>query len=312
MEKVKNSILVVDDEAMNITALSHILKQDYTVYVEKDGQGCIEAARELMPDLILLDIIMPAMNGFEVIATLKKDEATRDIPVIFVTGLNNAQDEEMGFVLGAADYISKPFSASVVKLRVKSQIQIINQMRLIHNISITDALTGIGNRRYFYTQLEQEWQRSMRQQTTISFIMLDIDHFKTYNDTHGHLQGDMVLKETAQIIKGSLARAIDKAARWGGEEFAIILPDTTMEGAKLVAERIRETVEAHAFVIDPSTTTSITVSIGINCNVPKRGADYTLENFVSDADKALYYAKGTGRNRVCVFTEMTDDTFPNV
>jgi diguanylate cyclase (GGDEF)-like protein len=298
MDKVKNSILVVDDEAMNITALTHILKQDYTVYVEKDGLGCIEAARELTPDLILLDILMPAMNGFEVITALKKDDITRDIPVIFVTGLNNAQDEEMGFVLGAADYINKPFSAAVVKLRVKNQIQIINQMRIIHNISITDALTGIGNRRFFYTQLEQEWQRSLRQQTPISFLMLDIDHFKAYNDTHGHMQGDMVLRETAVLIQNGLSRAIDKAARWGGEEFAVILPDTTLEGAKLVAERIRQSVEEYAFMMDEKSPTKITVSIGINCNVPKRTEFYSLEAFVSDADKALYHAKATGRNKI--------------
>jgi diguanylate cyclase (GGDEF)-like protein len=298
MDKIKNSILVVDDEAMNITALTHILKQDYTVYVEKDGLGCLEAARELTPDLILLDILMPAMNGFEVITSLKKDDLTRDIPVIFVTGLNNAQDEEMGFVLGAADYINKPFSAAVVKLRVKNQIQIINQMRLIHNISITDALTGIGNRRFFYTQLEQEWQRSLRQQTPISFLMLDIDHFKVYNDTNGHMQGDMVLRETAQLIQKGLSRAIDKAARWGGEEFAVILPDTTMEGAQKVAERIRQSIESHTFMMDEITPTKITVSIGINCNVPKRTELYTLETFVSDADKALYHAKATGRNKI--------------
>lgn len=299
MEKIKNSVLIVDDEAMNITALSHILKQDYTVYVEKDGFGCIEAARELKPDLILLDILMPAMSGFEVITALKKDDETKDIPVIFVTGLNNAQDEEMGFVLGAVDYINKPFSHAVVKLRVKSQMQILNQMRIIHNISITDALTGIGNRRFFYTQLEQEWLRSLRQQNTISFMMLDIDNFKEFNDTHGHLQGDLVLKETAQILKNSLSRAIDKIARWGGEEFAIILPDTSIDGAQNVAERIRATVESHTFKLDGKSHANLTVSIGINCNSPQRTGEYSLENFVSDADRALYHAKATGRNKVC-------------
>lgn len=301
MEKTKNSVLVVDDESMNITALSHILKPDYTVYVEKDGLGCLEAASELLPDIILLDILMPSMNGFEVIAELKKEIATKDIPVIFVTGLNNAQDEEMGFLLGAADYINKPFSAAVVKLRVKNQIQIQNQMRIIHNISITDALTGIGNRRFFYTQLEQEWQRALRQQTPLSFLMLDIDNFKEYNDTHGHLQGDAALKEIASIIKNGLARAIDKAARWGGEEFAVILPDTCVDGAKKVAERIRASLEKHTFMVENTTATSITVSIGINCTTPTRDGNYSLDNFVSDADKALYRAKTGGRNRVCVF-----------
>jgi len=304
MEK-KNTILVVDDEAMNITALSHILKGEYTVYVEKDGAGCIEAAQELMPDLILLDVLMPVMNGFEVIAALKKNEDTKDIPVIFVTGLNNSQDEEMGFTLGAADYINKPLSASVVKLRVRNQIQIINQMRTIRDISITDALTGIGNRRFFYTHLEKEWYRAMRQQTPLSFLILDIDRFKTYNDTYGHLQGDKVLKGVANLILEGFSRAIDKAARWGGEEFAIILPDTTLEGAKVVAERVRATVEEHQFMADENTPTSVTVSIGINCCIPPRTEENSSpEAFVSGADKALYHAKNTGRNKVCTVEDI--------
>ncbi|MCL1862621.1 MAG: diguanylate cyclase [Defluviitaleaceae bacterium] len=283
----KNSVLIVDDEAMNITALSHILKNDYTIYVEKDGIGCIEAAKELKPDLILLDVLMPAMSGFEVINELKKDETTHDIPVIFVTGLNNAQDEEMGFLRGAADYINKPFSSAVVKLRVHNHMKIINQMRLIHQISITDALTGIGNRRFFYSQMEHEWQRSLRQQTPLGFMMLDIDNFKEYNDKNGHLQGDAVLKNVAEIIKSSLTRAIDIVARWGGEEFVVILPDTPLEGTKAVAERIRESVEK----------SGLTVSIGVNCTIPMK-ENCTQENFVSDTDKALYQAKSEGRNRV--------------
>jgi diguanylate cyclase (GGDEF)-like protein len=174
-------------------------------------------------------------------------------------------------------------------------------MRIIHDISITDSLTGIGNRRYFYTQLEQEWQRGLRHQTPISFMMLDIDHFKAFNDTYGHLAGDVVLKETASIIKSCLSRAIDIVARWGGEEFAIILPDTSLDGAQKVAERIRRYVEKHIFKLEGDTEAHVTISLGINCATPKRESTYTLDNFVSDADKALYQAKATGRNKVCTF-----------
>jgi len=299
----KNTILIVDDEPMNIVVLTHILKPDYTVYIEKDGMSCMEAVYELMPDLIILDILMPTMSGFEVITALKNDAATKDIPVIFITGLNSSKDEEKGLKLGAADYISKPFSPAVVKLRVKHQLQIVNQMRIIYKISITDELTGIGNRRYFYNNLEKEWQRAMRRKDPMSFLILDIDNFKYYNDTFGHLQGDIVLKETAQLIEKSLARVTDKAARWGGEEFAVILPHTDLDGAKFVAEKIRAAIDEHVFSTEAPGSTHITVSIGINCRVPNHASNYTLKNFVSDADKLLYRAKATGKNKVCASME---------
>jgi len=300
MDKLKNRVLLVDDEAMNLTALTHILKSDYTIYVEKDGQGCLDTARDLKPDLILLDILMPAMNGFEVIAALKKDDITRDIPVIFVTGLNNAHDEEMGFVLGAADYVNKPFSSAVVKLRVKNQIQIINQMRQIKNLSITDPLTELGNRRFFYSQLEQEWNRAKRQQIPISLIVLDIDQFKHFNDTHGHVIGDLALRDVAQIINKGLRRSTDVSARWGGEEFAVILPDTALDGAETVAENICALVREHKFTIDDKTSAKLTISAGVKSIVPPRDDNYSVTNLVSDADKAMYMAKDAGRDRVCI------------
>jgi two-component system chemotaxis family response regulator WspR len=181
-------------------------------------------------------------------------------------------------------------------------IQIVNQIRTIHTISITDELTGIGNRRYFYTRLEQEWQNALRHQSIISFLMLDIDNFKRYNDTYGHLNGDTVLKETAEIIQESLTRSTDKVARWGGEEFAVILAHTDIDGARMVAEKIRATIEQHTFSTDEPT--NVTVSIGINCVTPVHTDTYSLKDFVSDADKLLYHAKATGKNRVCIPSDM--------
>ncbi|MCL2839955.1 MAG: diguanylate cyclase [Defluviitaleaceae bacterium] len=307
----KNSILIVDDEAMNITALSQMLKNDYTIYVEKDGQGCIDTAAALKPDLILLDVLMPAMSGFEVIEVLKKDPETRHIPVIFVTGLNNAQDEQTGFVLGAADYVSKPFSSAVVKLRVRNQMQIITQTRLISSLSKTDPLTGIFNRRYFYSELEREWNRAMRQQTPLSILMFDVDKFHIYNETYGHLQGDIVLKEVSLIIKDSLFRAIDVLARWDGERFAILLPDTVQPGANIVAEKIRSTIEKHVFLTDhhleAKVPTHVTVSVGTHTVIPKPNEDYSAKNFITSVDQALTYAKSTGRNKVSSFSEVQVD-----
>ena len=303
-EEVKNTLLIIDDDAINIMALSSILGKDYTVYVEKDGQSGIDRARELQPDLIVLDVIMPNLSGFEVMELLRKEIETSQIPVIFVTGLANAKDEERGFDLGAADYINKPFSAPVVKMRIRNQMRIINQMRQIERLSITDALTGLGNRRYFDDKLKQDWHLANRTQMPISMIIIDIDNFKRLNDTYGHLNGDIVLAGLAKIMKAGLLRASDKATRWGGEEFAIILPDTDLLGVKKVAESLRVLIESNKFVLDDGQIISITVSLGVNSVIPDRDEHYTITMFTSDADAALYHAKKTGKNRVVSVTEI--------
>ena len=292
----KNSVLIVDDEAMNLTALTHILGSDYAIYVAKNGRNAIDAAKKHKPDLILLDVIMPELSGFDVITTLKQMDETRDIPVIFVTGLNNAEDEEKGLALGAEDYINKPFSPSIVRLRVQNQIKMQNQIRTIHNLSITDTLTGAANRRHFNDRLNKEWKRAVREKTPLSVLMIDVDHFKNYNDTHGHLQGDDVLKSVADAIKRCLERPMDLAARWGGEEFAVVLPNTEIAGAVSVAESIRGEIENNV-IMHEDTPTGVTVSIGISTVIPESSS--TMERFVSGADKALYRAKESGRNRVC-------------
>ena len=305
----KNAILLVDDSPIDIAALSQILQDEYTLLTAKDGLSCLEIARMANPDLILLDVLMPGMSGFEVIQELKKNPVTAETPVIFITGLNKPQDEEKGFLLGAVDYISKPFTPAVVRLRVRNQIQIINQIRHIFHLSTTDELTGIGNRRYFYEQLEQEWQRALRDERPISFIIMDIDKFKHYNDQYGHMQGDYVLKVVADTVKNSLTRATDKCARWGGEEFVAILPGTDLNGAREVAERIRIGIEKLVLQLSTGKTTSVTISLGIHCVVPSRGEETSLNKLISDADAALYYSKSVGGNRVCAFEDMLVNVF---
>ena len=289
---------MIDDDKLNIIALTRILGSDYQVYFEGDGENGIKAAKTFKPDLILLDIVMPGMTGFEVIKVLKADETTKGIPVIFLTGRRDVQDEEAGFVLGAIDYITKPFSASIVKLRVGNQLKIIQQMRQIYTLSVEDALTGLGNRRHFNNILNHEWVRSIRQQLPLAFMIIDIDYFKKYNDTYGHLSGDAVLKGAAQVIKKCISRATDHVARWGGEEFAIVLPDTSGEGAQIVAENVRNSIETTAFEMEDGIFTNITVSIGVHSVIVKNDPDYTLKRFISDTDVALYEAKRAGRNRV--------------
>lgn len=295
---VKNSVLVVDDEPLNIVALTHILNPLYTVYVSKDGTNAVSTACEVKPDVILLDVIMPGLTGFDVIATLKSKDDTKHIPVIFVTGLTNKEDEEKGLILGAADYIHKPFNPVIVKLRVSNQIRIVNQMRTIQHLSMTDALTGLANRRHFNDRLGQEWQRALRDDAPLSLLMLDVDDFKKINDNYGHLFGDSVLQSIAKTTSICLKRPMDIAARWGGEEFVVLLPNTTLDGAAIVAEHIRTAIENQEYFPYDIKDIPVTVSIGVDSATP--GQDTSIHSFVLAADKALYRAKDLGKNRICL------------
>jgi len=297
-KSVKARVLIVDDENMNIMALTHILSPEYTVFAAKDGRNAIIAAKKHLPDVILLDIIMPDMNGHAVISELKKSEKTRDIPVIFISGLNNAADEEKGLTLGAADYISKPFRPAIVKLRVYNQVKIIKQIRVIEQLTMRDQLTEILNRRGFDNRMNMEWVRAIRDDAIISILMIDIDRFKEYNDTYGHQQGDVALQAVAQSVSQSLNRPSDVAARWGGEEFAVLLSNTDLNGAQVIAERIRSNISNVVVPCVDGTETKLTVSIGLNTQMPQVGS--SREIFILEADKALYKAKMLGRNRVCI------------
>jgi len=298
----KETILIIDDNKLNIMALIRILGSEYMIYFEDDAEKGLQAARTFSPDLILLDIVMPGMTGFEVIKILKSDKATRDIPVIFLTGRSDVQDEELGFVLGAADYIKKPFSTAIVMLRVSHQLKMQRLLREVYNLSVEDVLTGLGNRRHFNNVLLQEWQRSARQQLPLGFMILDIDHFKKVNDTYGHVSGDAVLKAVATILKNSVSRSTDHVARWGGEEFAVILYETDLVGTMTVAEKIRKSIESAVFAITDNVTVGITISIGVHCIISEADSAYTLKSFISDTDAALYEAKNQGRNRVVAFS----------
>jgi len=292
----KNTLLVVDDEKMNLKVLTNILISEYTIFTASNGKNAIEKAKEYKPDLILLDIIMPEMDGFQTFSEIKKCDEIKNIPVIFVTGLSTTEDEEKGLAMDAVDYITKPFSSTIVKLRVRNQIQIINQMRTIERLSMMDQLTGIPNRRSFDERLQMEWRNSVREQWPISLLMIDIDKFKNVNDTYGHQQGDVVLKSIAKILPSLIRRPCDIAARWGGEEFVILLLNTPFEGAMGIAEKIRATVEETEIPYNGDSVIKITVSIGVKTMIPAR--DDNINAFISNADKALYAAKAAGRNKV--------------
>jgi diguanylate cyclase (GGDEF)-like protein len=242
---------------------------------------------------------MPEMDGYETLSELKKCVDTQKIPVIFITGLNKSEDEEKGLSLDAADYISKPFSAMIVKLRVRNQIQMVNQLRTIERLSRIDQLTNIPNRRSFDERLHAEWNRAIREQKPISILILDVDKFKDFNDTYGHQQGDIALQIVAKVISCLARRSSDFAARWGGEEFVILLSGAPLAAALDIAEKIRADIENEEIphvTIPGNTITKITASIGVNTQLPAQ-AD-SIDAFISSADRSLYAAKEAGRNRV--------------
>ena len=295
----KQCILIIDDDPIQLMVLGHILFPQYDVKMAKNGEIGLKLAKAHNIDLILLDLVMQGMSGFDVLALLKESDETKNIPVIFVTGSISNEDEAKCLALGAVDYIRKPFTEVVVSLRVKIHLQLIAQMRTIENLSLTDGLTGISNRRSFDQMIKSTWNHTRRAHESLSVLMLDIDKFKQFNDKYGHLNGDSCLKTVATTIQTSLDRKSDNVYRWGGEEFAVILPYTSIDGAILIAERIRENIAATPIELDNNETVYITISIGAGSIAPAHeDSDSALIDFWTNLDKALYRAKENGRNRV--------------
>jgi diguanylate cyclase (GGDEF)-like protein len=293
-------ILLVDDVPTNVKILAQSLESLYQIKVANNGVDALAIAQREQPDLILLDIMMPDMDGFEVCQQLKRNIVTRRIPVIFVTAMTADTDEEHGLNLGAIDYITKPFVIPIVKARVRNHIHLKQQADLLESRSLLDALTLIPNRRKFDETLAMEWRRAMRDKTPLSLVMVDIDYFKQYNDHYGHGAGDICLQKVAAALAESVVRPSDLVARYGGEEFVVILPDTHQQAALHVAERVRESIERLALPHAHSTVAAVvTISVGVATQQVTQ--EHLLPKILSDAaDKALYSAKNEGRNRVCL------------
>ncbi|MDR2740377.1 MAG: diguanylate cyclase [Treponema sp.] len=294
----KYSILLVDDERTNLV-LDRVLSAEYSTLMAHSGGEALKLALENVPDIILLDVLMPDISGFDVLVKLKDNPVTMKIPVIFITSLINDEDEERSFLLGAVDYIKKPCKDTIVKARVNTHLQIVHQMRLNERLGTIDPLTDLHNRRSFNERIDLEWKRAMRDKKPISFLMTDVDNFKTYNDTYGHPQGDTLLKAVAKILSSSAKRPADMVARLGGEEFGILLPDTDEDAVLTIAENIRKNVEAAQIpTANGKTITSVTISIGAVSTVPVASDAAGVDKFIVKADEYLYEAKKAGRNRV--------------
>jgi PleD family two-component response regulator len=218
----KQSVLIVDDMVSNIEILSGVLGSEYDVLFATSGKDALDIAHDQTPDLILLDVVMPDMDGYEVCAKLKADEKTRDIPVIFVTAMDQEEDESKGLNAGVIDYITKPVRSSIVKARVRNHLELKRYRDLLKELSTVDGLTGIPNRRRFDEVLESEWRRARRNQTPLSLLLMDIDFFKAYNDHYGHVAGDDCLRQLAKGLAEIVRRPADLVARYGGEEFVLL------------------------------------------------------------------------------------------
>jgi diguanylate cyclase (GGDEF)-like protein len=290
------NILVVDDSPENLQVISAVLKQDYRVKVAINGERALALATAAEPpDLILLDVMMPGMDGYEVCARLKQNPVTARIPVLFVSSRDDEEDEARGLSLGAIDYIVKPIRPSIVQARVRNHIELKRSRDLLEQLTTQDHLTGISNRRRFDDSLAQEWQRAAREQTPLSLVAIDIDHFKAYNDHYGHPQGDQCLIRVARALATCVTRPTDLVARCGGEEFAGLLPSTDSAGAARLAGQMRAAIEAEGLEHAQSPThPHVTISLGVATVVPQ--AEESAQLLVDLADAALYEAKGAGRN----------------
>jgi diguanylate cyclase (GGDEF)-like protein len=301
------SILVADDEPVNLALIKRRLEWDeYRVYTAEDGGQAVERAREMMPDLVILDVMMPVLDGLQACRLLKEDPSTRDIPIILLSALDDTDTKVSGLSLGANDYISKPFRVEELLARVRVAIRLKRERDLLRlnaeelrrraeaasELSMTDALTGLLNRYGLHRALQRELAEARRYARSLSCLLLDIDYFKTVNDTYGHAAGDTALRQAARVLSESV-RGSDMVCRYGGEEFLVLAPETALEGAAALAEKIRLGVSSRLFG-DRERVFTLTLSVG----VAQLDGGESGNDMIARADEALYQAKQAGRNRV--------------
>ena len=296
--KNEASILIVDDEVGVRDSMQEFIEMaGFRPAIASSAEEAIELIRSNSIQVVITDIMLPGMGGLELTRMIKKEY---DADVIVMTGYSGDYSYEEAINMGASDFVIKPVRLEELLLRLKRVLkerdltqERVRMMEKLQKLAITDGLTKLHNSRSFYSQIEVEVDRFNRYKHPLSLLLLDIDHFKDYNDTYGHLEGDKVLVKISQIIRSCL-RKLDTAYRYGGEEFTVILPETTCEEAQNVAERIRNAVKAEKFDPDPSNDITITISIGVTQYSPEE----ELSAFIQRADKAMYSSKQNGRNKV--------------
>ena len=300
MEFKKPTILVVDDMTTTLLLLHDLLKDTYEVKIAKSGTKALEILESPNDiDLILLDIEMPDINGYDVCKRIKNNETIKNIPIIFITGRTSQEDEEYGLNLGAIDYITKPFNKTITKLRIKNYLELKMKNDMLEKLSMYDGLTNIRNRRFFDETFEKTFSEIKRDKKSLAVLMIDIDFFKPYNDNYGHGQGDETLRKVAKALEKTIKRASDFVARYGGEEFVILLKDINKDGVEAVANNllnaVRELKITHEF---SKIENYVTVSIGVSFY--NSSSDITKLELLLKADETLYNVKNSGRNNFAI------------
>lgn len=286
-------ILVVDDQPINIQLVYQLLGKTYKVLMATSGKQAIKVCQDSLPDLVLMDVMMPEQDGLETCRQMKLLENIADIPVIFVTGVQQQEEEDACWLAGAVDFIQKPFNANTLMHRVNVHLTLKKQSDLLRSLAFMDGLTGVYNRRFFDQTLLQRLASCKRHASSLALLIIDIDHFKRFNDRYGHLGGDDALRQVAQALSACCQRPDDLLARYGGEEFVAILPNTNADGAQKVAQSMLEKVRGLAITHPDSASGVVTVSIGIALATAASGYDIDVTD---RADKQLYATKQHGRN----------------
>ncbi|MCI9196826.1 MAG: diguanylate cyclase [Lachnospiraceae bacterium] len=300
-------ILIVDDSLLQAIQLKTIIEDEYDVTIAQTAEDGLRRAHGEDFSLILLDVVMPEMDGFTLLRKLQEELVTQNVPVILITSLADAVSEQRGLVLGAVDYITKPYISLIVKARVDTHIKLYRYRRKIEEISMTDQLTGIANRRRYDHYSLAKWHEATRLQVPFSIFMFDIDHFKVYNDTFGHPAGDKVIAAVAKTISSHLKRSTDFVARYGGEEFVAISMGEPSKKMFEYLQKVRQTIEDLHIPHSPTVSEWVTVSIGGVTMIPKTGSAYDV--YLKIADAMLYDAKKGGRNRVVWADEQLKQKF---
>ncbi len=297
-------ILLVDDQIIIHEAMRRMLSgaKDIELYCCGEGADALRVASEIQPDVILQDLVMPDVDGLMLVKYYRANDKTRDIPIVVLSSREEAETKAEAFTAGANDYLVKLPDQIEMLARLRYHAKVHSTMEELKRISTTDGLTGLYNRRYFDETLDKEWKRARREQQALSLVMLDVDHFKQFNDHYGHQAGDACLVQVANALRSSVCRPADTAARYGGEEFIVILPNTPNEGALVMAENIRQAIIALDIPHEHSSAAShITVSLGV-ATTSTQSESMTVDGLLKAVDDALYQAKEHGRNQIAVAT----------